>query len=198
MDFATKRLLYVLGLKGNWQGIVSAHPLLAVSHFLSVLISPYFLFWVTSISTKPTWTHLLSVSCDRNSALWLAKKAYVFGSWSSSSWKLALWLAVLLTELWTTKHIFLKEQRRWHDRVAKIVLSLASTLTNFSEVKELRFLANKLSFILIVVYVSTKQLGLSLCKKIVPYLLGKQVFTARLTLIECFHSCHQHLCKLIY
>ena len=154
MDFATKRLLYFVGLKWNWQGIVSvAHPLLAVSHFLSVLISSYFLFWVTSISTKPTWTHLLSVSCDRNSALWLAKKAYVFRSWSSSSWKLALWLAVLLTELWTTEHIFLKEQRRWHDRVAKIVLSLASTLTNFSKVKELGFLADKLSFILIVVYV---------------------------------------------
>ena len=96
---------------------------------------------------------------------WL-KKAYVFGSWSLRGWKLALWLAVLLTELWTTKHIFLKDQRRWLDRVAKIVLSLASTVTDFSEVKELRFLANKLSFILLVVYVSTKQLRLSLCKKL--------------------------------
>ena len=32
MDFATKRLLYFLGLKGNLQGIASvAHPQLAVS-----------------------------------------------------------------------------------------------------------------------------------------------------------------------
>ena len=50
VDFATKRLLYFLGLKGNLQGIASvAHPLLAVSPFLLLLISSCFLLRVTSI-----------------------------------------------------------------------------------------------------------------------------------------------------
>ena len=55
VDFAAKRLLYSLGLKGNLQGIASvAHPQLAVSTYNVVIYTPpiNFLIWPWEVNQK--------------------------------------------------------------------------------------------------------------------------------------------------